>query len=69
MLMELADDSGMCFSAGSAKAPFHHRLAIVELAVNRHGADIVGQRGHQLALAHADFGNGKQHDDADAGDL
>ncbi len=69
MLMELADESGICFNAGSAERAFHHRLAVVELAVNRHGADIVLERRHQFALAHADFVNRKQHDDAHAGNV
>ena len=57
------------FQRGIAERAFHHRLAVVEFAVNRHGADIAGERRHQLALAHADFINREQHDDADAGHI
>ena len=50
-----------------AERAFHHRLAVVEFPLNRHRAHVVAQRGHELALALADFAEREQHEDADAG--
>ena len=55
MLIEFADDKRNVRQRGIGERAFHHRLAVVEFAVNRHGADVVLERGHQLALAFADF--------------
>ena len=49
------------------KGPFHHRLAIVELAIDRDGADVLGQRRHQLSLADTDLVEREQHDDLNTG--
>ena len=52
-----------------AEGAFHDGLAVVELAVDGHCADVAVEDGHELALAGADLGVGEQHDDADAGDI
>ena len=51
------------------KGPFHNRLTIVELAIDRDGADVFGQRRHQLSLADTDLVEREQHDDLNAGNV
>ena len=54
---------------GICKRALHHRLTVVKFSINRHRADVVFERRHQLALRQADFINWKKDDDLDAGNF